>query len=65
MHDPENQCEVGDFVTLGKCLPISKTKRFVVIDIRRAKVTASSAKLLETLGTIDEGILPELESASQ
>ena len=42
VHDPENTCNVGDWVTLAKCPPISKTKRFTVADIRRARVAGAS-----------------------
>lgn len=31
-HDPENECNVGDIVTLVKCKPISKSKTFVVVE---------------------------------
>lgn len=31
-HDPENECNVGDIVTLAKCKPISKSKTFIVIE---------------------------------
>jgi len=70
VHDPENQCQVGDFVTLGKCAPISKSKRFVVIDVRKARMTSSSAQMLQglgsTAGTVAAGKpLPPLQSESQ
>ena len=42
VHDPENACNVGDWVTLAKCPPVSKTKRFIVSDIRRARVAGAS-----------------------
>ncbi|MCO5580787.1 hypothetical protein L7F22_034658 [Adiantum nelumboides] len=32
-HDEENRCQVGDSVTLVKCAPISKTKKFVISDV--------------------------------
>lgn len=31
-HDPENECNVGDIVTLEKCKPISKSKTFIVVE---------------------------------
>jgi len=31
-HDPENECNVGDIVTLAKCKPISKSKTFIVVE---------------------------------
>eukprot|EP00897_Mesotaenium_endlicherianum_P005742 jgi/Mesen1/5196/ME000258S04293 len=47
VHDPENRCKVGDFVTLDKCAPVSKTKTFVVSTIRAAKVAGE--KMAETI----------------
>lgn len=49
-HDPDNTCKVGDTVTLVKCAPVSKTKTFMVTEVRRAnsgvkKVAAASAEL--------------------
>ena len=52
-HDPENQCKVGDFVTLVKCAPVSKSKKFVVADIRSSQVSGSPS-----------AVLPPLESAA-
>ncbi len=34
-HDPENKCKVGDKVRLRECRPLSKTKRWIVIDITK------------------------------
>jgi len=31
-HDPENECNVGDIVTLAKCKPVSKSKTFIVVE---------------------------------
>ena len=32
-HDEENQCAVGDMVTIKQCKPFSKKKRFQLVDI--------------------------------
>ena len=39
-HDEENQCHVGDTVTVVECRPISKTKTWTLqsIDVRAAGV---------------------------
>ncbi|GBG81734.1 hypothetical protein CBR_g33913 [Chara braunii] len=37
VHDPENICQVGDVVQLAKCPPVSKTKSFVVTEIKQRK----------------------------
>jgi len=34
-HDPENKCNVGDIVTILESKPISKLKRWVVLDIEK------------------------------
>jgi small subunit ribosomal protein S17 len=32
-HDPENQCQVGDRVLIQESRPLSKTKRWLVVEI--------------------------------
>lgn len=32
-HDPENMCQIGDMVTIEETRPLSKTKRWKVIEI--------------------------------
>jgi len=34
-HDEKNQCSIGDLVTIRQCKPISKKKRFQLVDIIR------------------------------
>lgn len=34
-HDEDNQCAVGDLVTIKQCKPLSKSKRFQLVDIIR------------------------------
>jgi len=36
-HDPENKCKIGDVVRLKECRPLSKTKRWIVIDITKGE----------------------------
>jgi small subunit ribosomal protein S17 len=33
VHDPQNQCQVGDKVRIVECRPISRTKRWMLFDI--------------------------------
>ncbi len=33
VHDENNQCKVGDVVTIRECAPISKTKAWTLVDI--------------------------------
>jgi small subunit ribosomal protein S17 len=32
-HDPENKCQIGDKVRLRECRPLSKEKRWLVIEV--------------------------------
>ena len=33
-HDKENQCLIGDVVTIKECRPISKTKSWTLVDVK-------------------------------
>ncbi len=35
VHDPENRYKVGDEVTFRLCAPLSKHKRFVVVEVEK------------------------------
>jgi len=35
-HDPERRCRIGDQVRLRECRPLSKEKRWLVIDVARS-----------------------------
>lgn len=71
-HDPENKCKVGDIVTLEKCAPVSKTKKFVIASIQppriageRAAAARAAAEAVEAaeLAAIEAG-RAELKGAS-
>ena len=32
-HDPENKCQIGDRVRLRECRPLSREKRWLVIEV--------------------------------
>jgi len=34
-HDPENKCGIGDHVLITECRPISKTKRWKLVEIKQ------------------------------
>jgi len=34
-HDPENQCQTGDYVVIQTCRPISKMKRWKLVEIKQ------------------------------
>lgn len=38
-HDPENQCQQGDEVTIIECRPVSKSKTWKLISIDRKAAT--------------------------
>lgn len=42
-HDENNECRVGDTVTIMACRPISKTKRFRLVSIDKKFVSAEEA----------------------
>jgi small subunit ribosomal protein S17 len=56
-HDPENECKVGDIVTLTKCKPVSKTKTFVVVErkVGRPRGERLPAPTLPPLESESEG----------
>ncbi len=42
-HDENNECHVGDTVTIMACRPISKTKRFRLVSIDKKFISAEEA----------------------
>lgn len=42
-HDENNECRVGDTVTIMACRPISKLKRFRLVSIDKKYVSAEEA----------------------
>ncbi|MBC6435448.1 30S ribosomal protein S17, partial [Nostoc sp. HG1] len=43
VHDEENKCVVGDRVRIQETRPLSKTKRWVVLDILNRTVATTEA----------------------
>ena len=43
VHDPENQCRLGDLVRVEETRPISKTKHWRLIQILESRQVAESA----------------------
>ena len=35
VHDPENKCRIGDHVLIQECRPISKMKRWKLLEIKQ------------------------------
>jgi small subunit ribosomal protein S17 len=35
VHDPENKCQIGDHVLIQECRPISKMKRWKLVEIKQ------------------------------
>ncbi len=74
IHDPENQCQVGDTVRIQETRPISKTKHWRLLEILRRRQVAEVRRIeLETdietaiAGTDESGeaALEELDSATE
>ncbi len=74
IHDPENQCQVGDTVRIQETRPISKTKHWRLLEILRRRQVAEVRPIeLETdietaiAGTDESGeaALEELDSAPE
>ncbi|MDD2998924.1 MAG: 30S ribosomal protein S17 [Erysipelotrichia bacterium] len=42
VHDPEEQCKVGDMVRIEECRPISKTKKWIVREIVKAAASIAN-----------------------
>ncbi|TQE12264.1 hypothetical protein C1H46_002189 [Malus baccata] len=51
-HDSDNQFQVGDIVQLEKCIPISKTKTFLVVPVpaKNSKGKSGEGDVLNELG---------------
>lgn len=55
-HDPKNEANVGDVVTIMACRPISKMKRFRLVSVdKKAVGSADEAALAETKLEAAEG----------
>lgn len=52
VHDENNDCHVGDRVRIQETRPLSRTKRWRVIDILNNKAQANSGLLVEKQGTL-------------
>jgi small subunit ribosomal protein S17 len=57
VHDPKNECNVGDFVSIIESRPISKMKKFVLNEIIKSE---SEVKKIQIAGT-EEGIKVEVK----
>ena len=43
VHDPENQATIGDIVRIEECRPISKTKRWQLVEVLTEREVANIA----------------------
>ena len=60
VHDKENQCKLGDLVRIRETRPISRLKRWTVLDILERREVAE-IKPIE----LDDGILSKVSEAEQ
>ena len=56
VHDPENLATIGDLVVIEECRPISKTKRWRLVDVVTERDVAEVAP-----ETIDETLVDEVQ----
>jgi len=55
-HDEENTCQVGDIVRIEECRPLSKTKRWRLVEIVRA--SSGIVPVEEVLAEADPDLTP-------
>ena len=59
VHDPENRATVGDLVVIEECRPISKTKRWLLVDVVTERDVAEIAP-----ESIDETFVAEVQRSA-
>ena len=66
VHDPENQCQLGDLVRIEETRPISKTKHWRLLDILERRQVAE-VRPIELEGDAEtEAVVPEdVDGASE
>lgn len=57
VHDPQNQCQVGDLVRIEETRPISKTKRWRLLEIVQRRLVAE-VRPIELEADLAEVIAP-------
>jgi len=60
-HDPENLCQVGDWVTIKLCRPVSKSKKFAVVQVNGKKTMAEEILQQELLDRRGKKALPSFK----
>jgi small subunit ribosomal protein S17 len=59
VHDPQNQCQVGDLVRIEETRPISKTKRWRLLEIVQRRLVAD-VRPIELESDAAETVAPPL-----
>jgi small subunit ribosomal protein S17 len=62
-HDEKNECKIGDEVIIESCRPISKLKKFRLVEITKHAVDTETAKDVEKALETSEGSATEIEPA--
>jgi SSU ribosomal protein S17P len=44
-HDPENKCQMGDVVRIEECPPISRDKRWQVIEVTGHSISNAASEV--------------------
>lgn len=60
VHDPENQCQLGDLVRIEETRPISKTKHWRLLEILDRRQVAE-VRPIELEGDAETAMEPEVE----
>ena len=63
VHDPENQCQLGDLVRIEETRPISKTKHWRLLEILDRRQVAE-VRPIELEGDAETAMEPEVEDDS-
>ncbi|MQC28147.1 MAG: 30S ribosomal protein S17, partial [Chloroflexi bacterium] len=59
VHDPENEATVGDLVVIEECRPISKTKRWRLVEVMTEREVAEIRP-----ESIDEALVDEVQRSA-
>ena len=62
-HDEENACQIGDIVRIEECRPLSKTKRWRLVEIVRA--SSGIVPVEEVLAEADPDLTPARDDSGE
>ena len=59
-HDARNSCQIGDIVRIRECRPLSRDKRWLVIDVSGHSVAEIETVIPEVLKSKPKPVKPEI-----